>query len=222
MPFGVAIAGAVVNAYSANRAASAQKDASKKSTKLQKDQFERGIQEVAPFKEAALPALSELTAASIAPMERFKFRDSGQFLNNYFNSAEFGALNKQATDKIMRNQSMTGGLRSGATNANLAQISPMLGLQALDRANQQDLQQYSVNQGAISDRFNRLFGLSQLGANIASGNQVAGQNFGSAAGQNAMAAGQAKANAYQQYGDIAKGLGTDYMTLQYGKSLGLI
>jgi hypothetical protein len=221
MPWGLAVS-AAVSAYSADRSESAQEKASKRSTKLQKDQFERGIQEVAPFKEAALPALTELTAASIAPMEQFNFRDSGQFLNDYFNSAEFGALNKQATNQIMRNQSMTGGLRSGATNANLAQISPMLGLQALDRVNQQDLQQYSVNQGAVSDRFNRLFGLSQLGANIASGNQVAGQNFGSAAGQNAMAAGAAKANAYQQYGDIAKGLGTDYMTLQYGKSMGLI
>lgn len=222
MPFGVAAITAIGGIYAADKASDAQKNASKSSTKLQKYQFEQGLKEVAPFKEAALPALSELTAASIAPMQQFSFRDSGQFLNDYFNSAEFGALNKQATNQIMRNQSMTGGLRSGATNANLAQISPMLGLQALDRVNQQDLQQYSVNQGAISDRFNRLFGLSQLGANIASGNQVAGQNFGSAAGQNAMTAGAAKANAYQQYGDIAKGLGTDYMTLQYGKSLGLI
>jgi len=210
MPFGVAV---IAQAYSADRAADAQKDASKSSTKLQKYQFEQGLKEVAPFKEAALPALSELTAASIAPMQQFNFRDSGQFLNDYFNSSEFGALNKQATDQIMRNKSMTGGLRSGATNANLAQISPMLGLQALDRVNQQDLQQYSVNQGAISDRFNRLFGLSQLGANIASGNQVAGQNFGSAAGQNAMTAGVAKAQKYNQYGELAKGGVTDYMTL---------
>jgi hypothetical protein len=159
--------------------------------------------------------LSQLTSSAMAPMERFNFRDQNKFLNNYFNSGEYDILNKQATDQILRNQSMTGGFRSGGSQAGLAQIAPTLGLQALDRANQQDLQQYSVNQGAISDRFNRLFGLSQLGANIASGNQVAGQNFGSAAGQNAMAAGAAKANAYQQYGNIAQGVATDYMTL-YG------
>lgn len=215
MPWGVvagAVIGAAADAYSSDKAADAQRDASKDATKLGLYQFEQGLKEVAPFKElglSAIPGLERMAESNVVP---FKFRDSDKFLNNYFNSREFSTLNDQATDQILRNRSVTGGLRSGGSNVDLAKIAPTLGLQALDRINAQDLQEYGVNQSAQADKYNQLLGLTSMGANVASGNQVAGANFASSAGANALSAGNARAAAYLNQGQAARGLASDLTT----------
>ena len=185
MPWGVvagAVIGAAADAYSSDKAADAQRDASKDATKLGLYQFEQGLKEVAPFKElglTAIPGLERMAGSKVVP---FKFRDSDKFLDRYFGSEEFSVLNNQASDQILRNRSATGGLRSGGTNVDLAKIAPTLGLQALDRINAQDLERYGINQSAQADKYNQLLGLASMGANVASGNQVAGANFASSAG----------------------------------------
>lgn len=215
MPWGVvagAVIGAAADAYSSDKAADAQRDASKDATKLGLYQFEQGLKEVAPFKElglTAIPGLERMAGSKVVP---FKFRDSDKFLDRYFGSEEFSVLNNQASDQILRNRSATGGLRSGGTNVDLAKIAPTLGLQALDRINAQDLERYGINQSAQADKYNQLLGLASMGANVASGNQVAGANFASSAGANALSAGNARAAAYLNQGQAARGLASDLTT----------
>lgn len=223
MPWGVvasAVIGAVASDRAADKAADAQKNASKDATKLGLYQFEQGLKEVAPFKElglSAIPGLERMSGSNVVP---FKFRDSDKFLNNYFNSKEFSTLNDQATDQILRNRSATGGLRSGGANVDLAKIAPTLGLQALDRINAQDLQEYGVNQSAQADKYNQLLGLASMGANVASGNQVAGANYASTAGANALAAGNANAMRYQQQGQALTGLASDLGSVYMANKMG--
>jgi len=223
MPWGVAAA-AVVGYASTNNAAkkgaAATGNASKQATQLQRDQFERGMEEVAPFKQIGIGALDNLGRAANDPITPFAFRDSSAYLDDYFNSDEYNILNKQSSDQILRSASATGGLRSGNSNANLAQIAPTLGINALDRVNQKDLQAYGVNQGAISDRFSRLYGVANMGANVAGGNQSAGMQFGSQAGNNAITAGNAQNLAYQQQAQAINGLATDLGGLYAGNRMG--
>lgn len=223
MPWGyvaAAVVGGVASNSAAGKSADATKSASKSATALQREQFNRGIQEVAPFKEAGLTALPGLTAAANDPITPFAFQDSGQYLNNYFNSPEYNILNKQAQDQILRSNSATGGIRSGNTNADLAMIAPTLGIDSLRRTNQENLQAYGVNQGAISDRYNRLYGLANMGANVASGNQSAGMNFASQAGANAINAGNAQAQAYQKQGEAISGLASDIGSIYAANKMG--
>jgi len=218
---GVGVVGAGAGIYSANKSANAQKDASKQSTELQQAQYEQGLKEVAPFKELGIGAIPNLSAAANEPITPFAYRDPSQYLTNYFNSPEYQALNTQAQDQILRGASATGGLRSGSSNVSLANIAPTLGINALNRVNQQDATAYGINQGAKTDQFNRLYGLVNMGANVASGNQNTGTMVASQAGQDAMAAGQSQANAYQQQGQALSGLATDLGTAYLGNKMGL-
>lgn len=216
-----AVGGAIANDRAASKGAKATTKAADQATALQQAQFERGLQEVAPFKQVGIGALPALAAAANEPVQQFSYRDPAQFLNEYWNSPEFQALNTQATDQILRSSSATGGLRSGDANAALARSAPLLGIEALQRVNQQDLNAFGINQGAINDRFNRLYGLGSLGANVASGNQVAGTNFASSAGNNAIMAGSAAANAYDQRAKAIGGLASDIGSIYLGNRMGL-
>jgi len=105
MPWGlaaVAAVGAGAQIYGANKAANAQKDASKQSTALQKEQYAQGLEEVAPFKELGIGAIPNLSAAANEPITPFAYRDPSQYLTTYFNSPEYQALNTQAQDQILR------------------------------------------------------------------------------------------------------------------------
>jgi len=210
---GVAAVGGAISSYqSSKKGAKATTQAANQATALQRDQYQQGLKEVAPFKQVGIGALENLSAAANQPAEQFAYREPGQYLNEYFNSPEFQALNAQATDQILRNRSVTGGLRSGGSNVDLANIAPTLGINALQRQNQQDLTAFGVNQGAKTDQFNRLYGVASMGANVASGNQTAGANFASQAGANAINAGNSQALAYQQQGNAINsgisGIGT--------------
>lgn len=207
------IENALFGNYASKKSAEAAKSGARESTAIQREMFNRGIEITDPFRQFGAAALPVLAAEMSAPAEKFSFREPGQFLNEYFQSPEFQALNKQATDQILRNRSATGGLRSGGTNVDLATITPTFGINALNRANSNDLTVFGVNQSANQDRFNRLFGAASLGANVATGNQTAGMNFGANAGANAIFAGKANANKYNQYAENARGFTTDLATL---------
>lgn len=219
---GISALGAGASIYSANKSAKATERASNQATAISREQFERGIQEVAPFKQLGVNALPALEEAAISGASPFSFRDPSQYLANYYNSPEYETLNAQATDQILRGRSATGGLRSGGANVDLAKIAPMIGIDALARTNSQDLEQYGVNQGAINDRFNRLFGIAGMGANVATGNQTAGANFASQAGSNAIQAGRARAEAYANYGGAINSLAGDVGSIYTGKKFGII
>jgi hypothetical protein len=218
---GSSLLGAGASLIGGNKAAKATTKGLKESTALSREQFNKGLEITAPFRMSGLSALPGLQSIAERPVVPFKFRDAGSFLSDYFQGPEYIALNTQAQDQVLRNAAATGGFRSGGTQANLAMIAPTLGIQALQRQNSQDLQEYGTNQAANADQFNQLYGLANLGANISTGNANAGANFASQAGQNAIAAGQAKAQNYMNMAGALTGLGQDYASYQYGKKLGL-
>lgn len=211
---GGSLLGAGASIIGGNKAAKAQTRAADKATAIQREQFQAGLERTAPFLQSGASVLPGLTALTNQPVEKFAYRDPGQFLSQYFQGPEYQALNTQAQDAILRNQAATGGFRSGATQVGLAQLAPMLGIQALERQNQQDLTAYGTNQAAQADQFQRLYGLANLGANIATGNANAGANFASQAGQNAIAAGNAKAANYMNTAGAIGGLASDYAGLR--------
>jgi len=216
MPGGIAAAavvGAGASMYGANKA----KQGASQANQLSREQYQQGIETTAPFRQVGIEAIPQLQAMAKQPQGQFAYRDPGAFLSQYFQGPEFAALNKQAQDTILRNQAATGGFRSGGTQAGLAQIAPTLGIQALQRQNAQDLTAYGTNQAAFSDQYNRLFGLTNLGANISTGNANAGANYASQAGQNAIAAGNAAAQGAYGVGQAIQGGLGDYMGLQLYK-----
>lgn len=198
---------------SGNKAAKAQERGAREATALGREQFQAGLGRTAPYNQLGLGAIPGIAAMSAQPVDKFSYRDPGQFLNQYFQGPEYQALNTQATDQVLRNRAMTGGFRSGGTQADLSMIAPMLGIQALERQNQQDLTAYGTNQAANADQFQRLFGVANLGANIATGNANQGMNFASQAGQNAIYAGNARANKYLNQGQAINGAMTDVLSL---------
>lgn len=218
---GSSLLGAGASIIGGNKAAKAQTRAANQATALQREQYQQRLEATAPFSEVGISALPGLQAIAQRPVTPFKFRDAGAFLGDYFGGQEYNALNAQAQDQILRNAAATGGFRSGGTQADLAMIAPTLGIQALQRQNSQDLQEYGTNQAAQADQFNQLYGIANMGANITTGNANAGANFASQAGQNAIMAGQAKAQNYANTAGAISGLGSDLASYQYGKKLGL-
>jgi len=204
-----------------NKAAKAQTNAANQATALSREQYQQSLEQTAPFRQIGIGAIPGLQEQINQPVTPFKFRDANSFLTDYFQGPEYSALNTQAQDQVLRNAAATGGFRSGGTQANLAMIAPTLGIQALQRQNSNDLQEYGTNQAANADRFNQLYGITNLGANISTGNANAGANFASQAGQNAIMAGQAKAQNYMNASGAISGLGSDVASYQYGKKLGL-
>jgi hypothetical protein len=211
---GSSLLGAGASIIGGNEAAKAQKKGLNQATALSREQFNKGLEITAPFRDVGISALPGLHAITQGPVTPFKFRDANTFLTDYFQGPEYNSLNTQAQDQILRNAAATGGFRSGGTQANLAMIAPTLGIQALQRQNSQDLQEYGTNQAANADQFNQLYGLANLGANISTGNANAGANFASQAGQNAIMAGQAKAQNYMNTAGAITGIASDYAGLK--------
>lgn len=216
-----AVGSAVSSSDSTRKSAHAQQDAARTATSGQLNQYQQGMREVEPFKQLGIGALEGLGKSANEPISPFAYRDSSTYLNNYFSSPEYQALNAQAQDQILRGSSATGGLRSGNSSASLAQIAPTLGINALNRVNQQDANVYSINQGAKTDQFNRLYSIANMGANAASGNQSTGTQVASQAGQNALSAGNAQAAQYQQNGQAVNGAITDLASIYLGNRMGL-
>lgn len=214
---GTSLLSAGSSIYGGNKAAKAQSSSANQATNLSREQFNAGLERTAPYNQLGLGAIPGLSSMAAQPVDKFAYRDPGQFLAEYAKGPEYSALRDMATDQVLRNRSMTGGFRSGGTQADLAQIAPMLGIQALERQNQQDLTAYGTNQAANADQYQRLYGIANLGANIATGNANQGINFASQAGQNAIAAGNAKASSYMNTANAIGGFASDYGGLQLAK-----
>lgn len=193
------IVGGLLGSKSASKQASAQQQGYDASTQLSREQFDYIKNILAPYQQAGQAALPALQSFINQPQDKFNFD-----YNSYFNSPEYAALMGQQNEQALRTGSATGGIRGGDTQAALATIAPQLAQQA--RANAQN--EFSLNQGAQLNRFNMLQGIAGLGTGAA--NQVgnAAQNYGQIAGNNAIMAGQSRADAIgQRYNSIGGGLG---------------
>jgi hypothetical protein len=96
-------------------------------------------------------------------------------IDNIKNGPQFAALTQQGEEGILQNASATGGLRGGNTQGALAQFRPQL-LSAL-----------------ITDQYNKLGGLTQIGQASAAGQATAGLQNGQDIAGLLAAQGQAKA-----------------------------
>jgi hypothetical protein len=173
----------------ADKQAQAMTEASDKSTALQREMFNKQMEVFTPFLEAGAGALPYLQEYLTKQPERFEFK-----AQDYTQTPEYQQIAQQAEQAVMRNQAATGGMRSGGAQAALAGISPQILQQLRNEDYQRQLQQYSVNQGAQTDAYNRLMGIAGLGFGGAQQTGSAAGQFGSAAGQNAMMTGQALSN----------------------------
>lgn len=193
------IVGGLLGSKSASKQASAQQQGYDASTQLGREQLDYIKQIMAPYQQAGQSALPALQSFISQPADQFSFS-----FQDYYKSPEYAALMGQQNEQALRTGAATGGIRGGDTQAALATIAPQLALQAEDRARQN----FSLNQGARLNQYNMLQGIAGLGTGAA--NQVgnAAQNFGQTAGNNAIMAGQARADAIgQRYNSIGGGLG---------------
>lgn len=183
MPWGYAAA-AVVGLYSANEqsksaedAAKAQQESAEAGLTAEEKMFNQSLELQQPYREAGYDALSGLQSLST---------DQGRAdsLNNYYSSAEYGQLSNQANEDVIRGANVTGGTRSGSTNQAIASIAPQLG------------------QNYLSNQYNNLTGLANMGIGAASQGAQAANNFGSSANFTNQQIGEAQAQNYLAQGNI--------------------
>ena len=191
------LVGGILGSKSASSQAGNITRAADQSTALQREQLEYLKKIMAPYQQAGQDALPALQAFVNQPAQSFNFDYA-----SYFKSPEYAALSQQAEQAALRNAAATGGIRGGDAQVALASIAPQLAQQGLNNA----MNQFQLNQGANTNKYNQLQGLVGLG--LGSSQQVgnAAQLFGQAAGQNAVAAGQARADAAGQRYNALGGL----------------
>lgn len=140
---GASLIGANKQANAASQAGDQQYAAALAGIESQEKMFDKSLELQQPYRQqgyAALRGLNDLTN----PEKR------GAMLDSYYNSNEYRNMQDQARASTLAGQSATGGLRSGASHAALEQIAPALG------------QQYLTN------RYNDLTGLANMGMGAAS------------------------------------------------------
>lgn len=153
--------------------AGAQADATKEASRLQNEQFNRVMAQLAPYMKAGQPALNQLQNLST-------LQGQNQALNQYYNSDQYNQLANQARYQSLAASEATGGLGSTATSNQLASIAPTLG------------------QSWLSGQMQNYSNLLNVGMNAAAGQASAGQNYANNAGALAQQLGAINASRAQQ------------------------
>lgn len=177
-----------------DKSSAAQLQAQREANQLQMDMFNKSLALNEPFRAAGVSGLVGLQQAANQQMTPFSFDYQG-----YFNSPEYAALAQQAQQQTLAGQSATGGLRSGGSQVALSAIAPQLAQQARGNA----MNEYSLNQAAQMDRYNRLMGLVGVGQGSAQQSASQAGQVGSNLAQGALATGQGLASNQMQMGNIA-------------------
>jgi hypothetical protein len=148
-------------AYAANKASQASKDASKAQTQAAEAGIdaeilmqERALAVMEPYRNAGYSALTGLQDLT-NPKQR------AMMLDDYYASKEYSQMANQAEASTLRSQSAQGGLRGGSTYSQLESIAPSLG------------QSYLTNQ------YNQLTGLANMGMGASSQGASSYSNLGS-------------------------------------------
>lgn len=168
----------VVDAWSSNKAAGAQKDASKASIAEQKRQFDLSRADQMPWLQAGTGALGQMQALN-----------SGDF-SKFVQSPDYQFALDQGMKTLDRSAAASGRLYSGGYGQDLTKYAQGMASQN------------------YNNYYNRLAGLAGVGQNTATNLGTLGQNFANAYSQQQMNIGNARASAYQGYGNaINKGIG---------------
>ncbi len=176
-----AIAGsAVIGAYGANKAASAQERAAREGTAAQERMFKRQVELQEPFRQAGVNALPELVEASrYTPfgMEQFQ-ADPG-----------YGFRLKEGLRALEGSAAARGGLLSGNTMRGITRYGQELGSQEFTNA----FNRYQAERAARLNPLQSLAGMGQTSANTLS--NEAGQ-YGQNMAQSAAQMGNIRASGY--------------------------
>lgn len=119
---------------------------------LQNQQFNRVMEQLAPYAAAGLPALQQIQQLSTLDGQN-------SALNQYYNSDQYQQLANQARYQSLAGAEATGGLGSTATSNQLAAIAPTLG------------------QNWLSGQMQNYGNLLNVGQSAAAGQASAGQNY---------------------------------------------
>ncbi|AIX74661.1 DNA transfer protein [Pantoea sp. PSNIH4] len=153
--------------------AGAQADATKEAARLQNEQFNRVMNQLAPYMKVGQPALQQLQNLST-------LQGQNQALSQYYNSDQYKGLADQARYQSLAASEATGGLGSTATSNQLASIAPTLG------------------QNWLSGQMQNYGNLLNVGMSAAAGQASAGQNYANNAGALAQQLGAINAARAQQ------------------------
>lgn len=146
-------------------------DATKQATKLQREQWQTTMNNLAPFTPLAQQYVSQLQNLST-------LGGQNAALNQYYGSDQYKALADQARYQSLNAAEATGGLGSTATSNQLASIAPQLG------------------QNWLSGQMNNYQNLANMGFGALTGQMNAGQSYANNVGQlGQQGAGIAAANA---------------------------
>lgn len=135
-----------------NKAASAAADASRYSADLQNQQFNRIMDNLAPFTPLAQQYIGQLQGLSTLEGQQ-------SALNGFYNSGQYQDLANQSRYQNLNAAEATGGLGSTATSNQLAAIAPTLG------------------QTWLSGQMQNANNLANIGLGALQGQANAGQNY---------------------------------------------
>ncbi|AFJ47260.1 hypothetical protein [Shimwellia blattae] len=182
-----------------NKAANAAADATKYSADLQNEQFNRIMDNLAPFTPLAQQYISQLQGLSTLDGQQ-------SALNSFYNSGQYKDLANQARYQNLNAAEATGGLGSTATSNQLASIAPTLG------------------QNWLSGQMQNYNNLANIGLGALQGQANAGQNYANNMGQlSQQSADLAAANANRPSGlqsAITGGLGGAQAGMAIGSMFG--
>jgi hypothetical protein len=195
---GATLGGAYIGSKGAKSAADAGVAGQRDAMDAQERMFQESLSLQKPYREAGYGAIEGLQGM-LDPAVR------AESLNDYYQGPEYQALSDQASENILRAKSVTGGLRSGGTQAALAGIAPQLGMQHL--ASRQDQMTNIANMG-MGAAAQGASGAQQLGTNLG----INAANIGGIYGQQA----QDQANIYSGALGTLGGLGMDYFNKPTG------
>ena len=171
---GAALIGAGASAYSANKAASAQKKAANQASQIQKDQYEQTRGDLAPYRESGSNALSQyqsLLGLNGQPAAQ-------EALKGYTQSPYLAQLITDTQRGVDASSAARGGLFSGATAQAIGNKTGQLYL------------------GDYNNYLSRIGGLVDTGQNAAAQTGQFGANAAAGRSQAATAAGNASAGGW--------------------------
>ena len=196
--------------------ASAQADALKQSTQLQRDQWNTIMNNLAPFTPLAQQYVSQLQGLST-------LHGQNSALNDYYKSSQYKGLADQARYQTLAGAEATGGLGSTATSNQLATIAPTLGQNWLSGQMQNAQNLANIGLGALQGQANagqnyanNMGSLYQQQANLAAANANRPSGF-----QSALGGGLSGAASGAALGSIIPGVGTG-IGAAVGGGLGLL
>lgn len=199
-----------------NTGAKEQAQAQSEAINLQRDQWNQTTAQMLPYLNAGKQGLSPLLAGIESQGKGIAAQTAAQnnaysalqnlssdkgranFLNNYYNSAEYKQEASAARNQSLAAAEATGSLGAMGTQNRLAQIAPALSQNAYAQALQNQQNLFTLAQGSQQNYLQSLGNLANMGQSAAANQANAGQNYANNTGQLLQGLGAIRAGQAQQ------------------------